>query len=186
MWVCFLTIYLQYTRDMKTIEFIGMGFFQLLQLTLISFFKILCPFADQKINHILFFCQKFFRVEQSVNSNDACIYATSYEDIIEHMRFLQHFQNEDKTVFRTGCSKKILFFFRIYSLSNSYKSTFLRFYSLSGGIIPSCKCSFHSLLGCFLGSLATQKTKKEISCAIKKLNFDKFKSFCCLFISSFY
>jgi len=53
-----------------------------------QFFKILCPFADQKIDYILFFYEKFFRVEELVNSQNAYIYATSYGDIIEHMRSL--------------------------------------------------------------------------------------------------
>lgn len=66
---------------------------------------LLKRFANQEIDHIVFSDEKLFGVEERVNSQNVRIYSASFEDIPEHMRTVQRFQYEDKTMVWAGCSK---------------------------------------------------------------------------------
>lgn len=68
--------------------------------------ELLSWHARQNLDKIIFSDEKLFSVEESYNSQNVRVYASSFEDIPEELRTVQRFQNEKKVMIWCGVSKK--------------------------------------------------------------------------------
>ena len=68
--------------------------------------ELLKRHGKSNLEHIVFSDEKLFSVEERFNSQNSRIYALSIEDIPEHMRTVQRFQNEKKLMVWCAISKK--------------------------------------------------------------------------------
>ncbi len=110
---------------------------------------LLKRFANQEIDQIVYSDEKLFSVEERVNRQNVRIYAVSFEDIPEHMRTVQRFQNEDKTMVWAGCSKKGKLPLVFVDPGTKVNATYYKSHILVNVVKPQCQQMYTNGKWCF-------------------------------------